>query len=69
MPAEHKTDTQPAARWWYCKTKTSEDGNLTLQKDKIEIDLIDFLQWLYDAGFRYTKIYENGILFKIENRE
>ena len=56
-------------RWWYCKTKTDTDGSQTLRTDGILIDLIEYLQWLYDQGFRYTKINENGILFVIEKNK
>lgn len=63
-PSEKST----TATWWYAKTRfDKETENYSLVKDSVEIDLVDFLQWLYDSGFRYTKIYENGILFRVEN--
>ena len=56
------------AIWWYGKTTFDRESEQhRLHPDKIEIDLIQFLDWLYDNGFRYTKIYENGILFQIKN--
>jgi len=48
--------------WWYAKTKfDKESEKWVLNKDKLEIDIIEFLDWLYLEGYRYTKIYDNGI--------
>ena len=56
--------------WWYAKTKfDKESEKWVLNKDKLEIDIIEFLDWLYLEGYRYTKIYDNGILFRVtQNR-
>lgn len=64
----NKAPAEKTASWWYAKTRfDKETETYSLVRDSVEIDLVDFLQWLYDEGFRYTKIYENGILFKVEN--
>lgn len=62
----HKAANYPI--WWYCKTTfDKENEEWKLHKDRLEIDLIEFLDWLYNEGFRYTKVYENGILFRVTN--
>lgn len=67
MSGQRKTDVQYKI-WWYAKTKYDrEQERQTLVKGTVEIDLIDFLQWLYDEGFRYTKINDNGVLFKVSS--
>jgi len=56
------------AIWWYAATKyDKENMSQSISKEKINIDLMDFLNFLYDQGFRYTKIYDNGILFRVTN--
>jgi hypothetical protein len=56
------------AVWWYAKMVFDKGANAwSIDKSRIEIDLIEFLDFLYEHGFRYTKIYENGVLFRITN--
>ncbi len=71
MP-EQKSDTKkvaPSHIFWYAKTKTNNDGEMTILPGSIEIDLVEFLQFLYDQGFRFTKIFDNGVLYQVRNNK
>jgi hypothetical protein len=54
--------------WWYAKLIfNKQKESWSIDTSRIEIDLIEFLDFLYENGFRYSKVYENGILFRITN--
>lgn len=55
--------------WWYAKSEYNKDEDTWRLTDKLEIDLISFLDWLYLEGFRYAKINDNSVLFRIENHK
>ena len=48
--------------FWYAKEKNSDSGT-TL--DGIKIDYHEFIQLLYEAGFRFTKINDNAVFYQI----